>query len=116
MAAAAKYVIIIFFLIAGSIIVFISQSYAPLILWLLSYLMLFGSVISGSIFRNKKERLIYSLLSSIVISLNCLTYIPYGSPTMILYGIGLIALMFVVVFLIAEIVSGLSQERHLKAE
>lgn len=118
MATVIRIASIVMILAVGSVAVFISQLYSPGAFWIISYLLLFGSIFVGMWVAKRSYRLLASLIFSLVINANYLSYVPYANPvaTMVAYGLGLLLVVFVTIFLTTEIVAGMVRERHSKAE
>jgi hypothetical protein len=114
MAAIAKCVMIIILLALGAIFVFISQLYSPTILWIVSYSILIGSIALGIFAKNRRRVLVISFILSLIINARYLSYIPFGNPIiyMALYGLGLVLMIWAVIFFVAEVVASMTPQRR----
>lgn len=113
MKTAAKLTIIILLLVLGSAITFISQLYSPVVLWILSFSLLVGSIGLGVYVTRRSRRLLLALIFSLIINGNLLLHVPYGNPVtvMLLYGLGLAVLSWALLFSLAEIAASMMSQR-----
>lgn len=112
--AFVKCIVVLIAIIIGSLLVFISQLYSPLIFWVISYLILLFSIGLGFFSKSRKMSLYASLVMSLVINARYLSYIPFGNPIihMALYGLGLVLMIWAVIFLVAEVVASMMLQRR----
>jgi hypothetical protein len=96
-------------LAAGSVIVFVSQLYSPLLLWIISFSLLIGSLVVGAYVGERSRRLLFTGISSIVICTNFLLNALFGNPAIIaaLYGVGLALLIWALLFSLSEIAASM---------
>jgi hypothetical protein len=109
-----KCIVVIIALIIGALLVFISQLYSPLIFWVISYLILLFSIGLGFFSKNRRVSLYASLAMSLVINARYLSYIPFGNPIihLALYGLGLVLMIWAVIFLVTEVVASMTLQRR----
>lgn len=95
-----------------SFVTFLSQFYNPLILWVVSFTVLALCVILPYVVKTRKNRIIIiSAFSFIINSFLLGRAIFSGSLLLLLYGIGFFVMIWLALFLLAEIVIGISPRR-----
>lgn len=109
----AKVIIAASLLILSALTTFIAQLYAPTILWILSVLAIIFVVISPLFIYRRSARIVAIFLCSLIICASYLFYsITGGSPTdFVIYGLGLWAITWSILFFLSETVASLTPGR-----
>ena len=104
-----RIVAILCLLSAGAFSTFIAQLYSPVVLWIISYALLVGSIGIGASVNSRSYRLIAALVFSIIINGNLLLLVPYGNPMLVMafYAVGLTLITWLILFSVAELTSGI---------
>ncbi len=114
MRSVTKSLIIICLLVLGAASTFVSQLYSPIILWIISFSLLAGSIALGLFVDRRSIRLVLALVFALIINGNFLLHIPFGNPVivMVFYGVSLALITWALLFSIAELTASMRPQRH----
>ena len=105
----AKIVLTILLLFLALLVWFVSQMYAPIFLYVLSFLTILGTTALPFIVKERRYRMVIVAVFSAIMSSNFLIYAALaGSVSSVFsYGLGLLAVSWLLLFLISEIISSI---------
>lgn len=96
-------------------VAFVSQLYGPLLTWIISYLLVFSTLVVGYLIVSRNARMLLILVYSLMININVILAIPYGNPVglLILHAVILFFINWMLLFLLSETVSKISRHTGL---